>query len=89
MNINATMESAENTIRKAAEGNRSTFKDVKEDVATLKRDTVGALANNVESGLEATKDKYAEMCEFVKKNPAVSVLIAAGVGALTARVLGR
>lgn len=75
--------------RMGDEGQRASFRDVKKDVSNLKRDTMDAISGNIEAGIDATRGKYEEMCDFVRKNPAMSIALAVGLGALGSRLFKR
>jgi len=84
-------------VRKDVSDVRRDVSQLGSDVAVLARDTAQTSASAVKSGVtqaveagkkagEAVKEGHSRMCAYVSAHPTASVLIAAGIGALIARV---
>jgi ElaB/YqjD/DUF883 family membrane-anchored ribosome-binding protein len=65
-----------------------------DDFVTLKGDVVDTVRDARTTGIDIAKDMaerartgYGQVCEYVSERPLASVLIAAGVGAILARIL--
>ncbi|MDX9911002.1 MAG: hypothetical protein RBS39_04135 [Phycisphaerales bacterium] len=88
------------TIRDDIDAVKSDVNSLVSDTTDLVKHSAEKSSEAVKSGIHATSDSvkslaqqasqvHGEACEYVKRNPTASVLVAIGVGALIGRLFAR